>query len=288
MARSWNDLPKEIRIKILESTHLVRHWDWTWCWAGSDGANVLDGRLQFPEEHDNDCTHTPAAGHGHCPCTVGYWIPFPAALFRVSRQMRDEAREVFYSRNRFVFKGSLVESAHFLDNLPATARALIRKVDLGLSFEQLWDMGDPDSQAFQEWKLLIRIIQARLPLHNLWLSVDAGSLAQELIELNNDGDQDYAWLRTAYYHIFGPLRRLKGLKKFHVFLSWSLAYEAVAEKEIMGSNYESKAEGKIPYEVRDLDCPHRAPLEEHGSRNMRRWVNLWTLPMMDSLSDRDT
>lgn len=283
MPRSWRDLPKELRIRVLEFSHLVRRWDWTW--ADRDGANVLDGRLMFPEEHDNVCTHTPASGI--CNCTIGYWIPFPVALFRVSRQMRDEAREVFYSRNRFVVMGDLVESSYFFSNLPTDAAHLIRKVDIKLSFDQVWDLGDPGSITFMQWKLLVKVIQDRLQLDKLWLSVDAGSIRSELINVGNDGDHDYTWLRTAYYQIFGPMRRLKGLRKFHVFLCWALDYEAKAEKEIMGLEYDSQVEGKRSYTSRDVTSPHIPDLKDGGSRPMLD-SQLWTLRMIDQLSDRDT
>ncbi|KAL8820422.1 MAG: hypothetical protein Q9191_007520 [Dirinaria sp. TL-2023a] len=286
MAISWKDLPTEIRIQILECTHLVRRWDWTWCHLATDGANIVDGCLQIPEKNlDNFCPHNP--GFGKCTCNAGYSIPFPAGLFRVSRQMQLEAREVFYSWNRFVLSGSFVKSASFLTRLSSPAAHLIRKVDLTLDWDQLWDLGTPGSRAFQEWKFLVRTMQNHLLLGELWLSIDASSLGHELIELNDDGDHDYSWLKRAYYQIFGPLRRLKGLKKFHVFLSWSIPYEVKAEKEVMGLDYDSAADGKIPWDLRDHSFPH-CTIPEGSYKGQLSSSEVRTLHMIDQLSDWDT
>lgn len=73
--------------------------------------------------------------------------------------------------------------------------------------------------------------------------------------MNDQNDYDYAWLHTAYAQLFAPLHqqlRDRGLREFHVLLSWWLEYEIVAERAVMGSGYDSGSEGKMDFSRREL------------------------------------
>ena len=260
--QSWDDLPKEIRVKTLEYTGLVR------CWEGSlvssDEVNVRNNGFHLgSHECCMKCTDTlsvcccPARSASFSDkCT---YDPFPSALFSVSKRMRDDATEVFYSRNRFVFRDDFSATSRFLVSLPDTTLAHIRDIDLEFSCDEVLSANTsrPGSQVAREWQRLVMVIRDRLPLQKLWLSINLGDMWQELLELDYEGGHDYGWLRTEYQQIIRPLRQLKGLKKFHVFLSWFLNYEADAEKEVMGPDYDSAAEGKLPYRLRHFRFPHQ-------------------------------
>lgn len=256
MNPSWTDLPKELRLIILENTNLVKK--------------------HFTPNSRRDFNNVVQIIGGHLPQPARTWacaaeLAFPRALFYVSRGMHDDACEAFFSQNRFILKGDMPANQRFLENLPRRATHRIRALDLQLSFDDVAKMGDqlhtiPYLERREcEWHGLIRTIRDRLDLPKLWLSIDAGNIRGELfrefggILSEHDG---YDFLNEAWYQIFAPLRQLwtpvAALKKFHVFLAWDSRYEKLAEREIMGSAYDSAVEGKLPRLSRDYNSPHEA------------------------------
>lgn len=251
---------------ILENTNLVKqHFNPKHYRAYRDFDNIvqiINGRLPQPESGSS--------------CAAR--LAFPRALFYVSRRMSDDVCEVFFSRNRFVLKGNMSASRHFLENLPASAARRIRQLDLELSFDDVAKMGDqlhtiPYAERREcTWHGLIRTIRERLDLSKLWLSIDAGKFRTDLFDDGGTGHifefDGYGFLNEAWYQIFAPLRQLRnpvsgGLKKLHVFLAWDSKYETLAEKEIMGPSYNSAGEGKLPRLLRDYNEPHRVLQEQH-------------------------
>lgn len=99
-------------------------------------------------------------------------------------------------------------------------------------------------------------MRQNIDLSNLTLSLDAGSAIpiyeeQQMVEVDG-GD----YRLDAYKMIINPLRELRevGLKRFYVYWGCYHSFEAEAEKEVMGEDYE--AEGKIAASKREPSDPH--------------------------------
>lgn len=265
---SWNDLPREIRLEILSHTDLVDRYK---PFEGDDhaqrhGLEIKAGKL-LPKMHLNHCCRNCTWTLGLCCCPFKHGAfsttctcpGVRSALFRVSRLVHLDTTEIFFSRNRLILSGDFAASRRFLFNLPSTATRYIKTIDLEVSFHQLRDMRNLDSQTARDWECLVASVASLLQLPKLWLSIDAGRFQLEMLFLDNNADHDYSWVRTSYARLFDPLyQHLKGvgLQKFHVFLCWWLEYEYKAEREVMGPDYNSGAEGKPVREERLEEYPH--------------------------------
>lgn len=277
---SWASLPQELRFDILSRTDLVdcpfpprpfftrqRH-----------GFEIESGTLLARgTECCLDCTPTlatcacapmRAAYSASCTCST-----VPAALFRVTKQMKSEATMILFSKNRFILSGDFAANIMFIQSKLACdsgAASYIRKLDLEISIAQLYEMRYPESEPACRWDALVASVASSLHMPKLWLSIDAGSFRDRMVHLNNDGDYDYSWLRASYTALTKPLhehmREQSRPEKFHVFLSWWIEEEEKIEKELMGQQYESASEGKLAWRARDPRFPHSA---EMGRRYWR-------------------
>lgn len=131
-------------------------------------------------------------------------------------------------------------------------------------------MQDPNSDAANDWATLLASVASLLQMPKLWLSIDAGGFRDSFEFLNNNGHHDYSWIRTAYTTLFGPLyvhlSKDRRPEKFHVFLCWFTEEEAKAEKEVMGGEYDSVAEGKVVWRVRQPAFPHSVEMSKFHTR----------------------
>lgn len=259
---SWSSLPKEIRLNVLGRTELVGQYRQEW--SQNSGFEIQTGvLLPRPGVCCANCSSTLST----CGCH-SYHAAFsttctcpgvPGALFRVSKLMHSETTEIFFSKNRFILSGDFAVNRGFLSSLSPAAVKHLRIVDLQISFEQLCDMRNQDSQVARDWEALVASIASLLQLPKMWLSIDARKIWLSMMMLNNDGDHDYAWLHTSYSRLFDPLyRHLKGagLRRFHVYLCWWHDYEGAAEREVMGPDYDSYAEGKTSLVERNPRYPN--------------------------------
>ena len=264
-ATSWNDLPKELRLNILSCTDLAVQWSHSHdTFSQTDGFEVEAGKLA-PRAFKCCLNCTSTLSTCCCPSVHGAYSTtctcpaLPVALFRTSRLMHAEATLVFYSQNRFILRDDFAATKRFLIGLSPAALHHLRTLDMKISFQQLYNMRVPHSQVARDWADLVATVASLLSIPTLWLSIDAGHMRTDMISLNDDGDHYYAWLRPAYAQLFEPLYQQlkgKGLQKFHVFLCWWLEYETLAEKEVMGSGYQSEAEGKLSWQERNPWFPH--------------------------------
>lgn len=281
---SWTSLPKELRLDILSRTDLVddyflampqhSHY-YTTRRHGFEikAAKLLPRGTQCcynctPTLSTCTCTPIHAAFSTSCTCAT-----VPAAVFSVSKAMNADATVTFFSRNRFILSGDFAANTHFIQcTLPSnvTTARYIRMIDLEISFTQLYDMRDPYGRTAKDWATLVACVASLLHLPKLWLSIDAGGFRDNLDFLNNDGNYDYSWIRTAYAALFAPLYvHLSGERrpeKFHVFLCWWTEEEGKVEKKLMGGKYESEAEGKVVWRMRQPRFPHSAKMSRYHTR----------------------
>ncbi|KAL6721492.1 hypothetical protein ACLMJK_000596 [Lecanora helva] len=274
---SWTSLPKELRLEILSHTDLVdclpeatpgdrRHKT-----DDTHGFEICEGRLgRRVRQCCTKCTPTlstcsclPICAAYSTSCTCVY---LPTALFSVSRDMRADAFQIFWSYNRFIFYGEdsekIAKNVSFIQSRLArniTAISCIHTVDLEVDEDQLHAMEDPNSSVAREWANLIACVSSCLPMPQIWLSIDAGWFRQHL-QMFHGVRGTFTWLHSAYATLFAPLyKHLRGERrprKFHVLLCMWTEQESMVEKAIMGEDYDSVAEGKIPWRVRDEVYPH--------------------------------
>ena len=280
----WKNLPNEVRLQILMETDLVRRkhpvkvYNPMKVYIPNNKIKIEDGRLVTSSplccwqctEALTTCFCSPynAAFSDTCVCS-----PVPTAIFQVSKLFNHDATGVFFSKNIFRFSGNFSATTQFLAGLPNRAVQSMRVIELHLDFEQIyWGLSAPGSRFTREWYDLIALLRDRLLLSKVWLSVLAidSQTEYDLVSLNDNGDHDYSWLHTTSFQLLKPLKELKGLKKFHVSLCWSTDSQALAEKAVMGPEYDSIAEGKPRYSF----CP--------GLKSVL------SMPMVESLAKTDT
>ena len=279
----WNLLPRELRLLILSKTHLVRRHDWIWNeLASAAGPTILHGRLLIPAHvpDDNVCDHAkPELGSNQCNrCVAGHEIPFPIALFTVSKQMYEDVVEVFWSQ-RFVLRGDFHTTARWLDKLGEASASKIKKMHLVVEDLQVWEVAEPiiwqkdadDDERWTEYNLesLIENIQRKCNLGKLCLSID--------VQWSEDSCDDEVWsnpyrekeMQESIQRVFcevlfkpmaKPFHGCWKLARFHVFLGWGPEDETAIERSVMGGKYDSALEGKVAFNEREVRDPLRKRL----------------------------
>ena len=183
-------------------------------------------------------------------------MPFPIALFTVSKQMYEDACEVFWSQ-RFVLQGTFTETALWLRNLGEHHTSKIKKMDLVVEREQVRALAeyvllgdDEDRFTLQHLRSLLKAIRLTCNLEKLWLSVN--------LEWSRDSTEH--WLRvhlqrTCKVLFILMVENIQGehrLARFQILLSWCPESEDATEKAVMGGGYDSAREGKVAFDDRNL------------------------------------
>lgn len=273
---SWNDFPREIRLAILGHTTLVDRFPPSDPSppVQADGFEICAGEL-LPRM--SVCCFNCDSTRSKCNCPSEYaaWSSsctcpsVPVDLFLVSKLVHAESKEIFFSCNRFILKDDFKASRVWLSGLDPALAGHLRMIDLKISLKQLRQMSKPQSSVTRDWEDLVVWAASQLPLDKIWLSIDVGNIRMDLEMLDYDGNNDYAWLHTSYEKIFDPLYQHLARRKprrFHVLLCWFLRYESRAEKRLMGPDYNSLAEGNIPWERRNERYPHSEQAASKGDK----------------------
>ena len=258
---SWSRLPKEIRLQILESTDLLSRVQSTRSHLQyRDGFNVEDGVL-VPRAVSCCLVCTPSLSACYCPSKGASMSDtcicpaVPISLFSISIGMSIEAALIFNSKNRSILSDDFSATRRWLFNLSPTHLQQLRTVEVEVSIDQIFrGLQDPKSQVTHDWEALNTSIGTLLRLPRLWLTISMTQIRQEMEKLNLQNDHDYQWIHKSYAQLYNPVyQHLKGrrLRRLHVLLSWQFDYEMAAEKEEMGSGYDSKLEGKLDPPDRD-------------------------------------
>ena len=152
----YGDLPKEIRLQILEHTELVSPFDLAWTSNPPVNLDYQPHKSQFYEHRTfHYGTYGPAAccqkcspRTDACTCflecgafstTCTCWT-MPVQFFLVNKQMKDDAEFVFYSNNHFLVSCRTTRDHKnigiydFLTHLPGNGRRYLRS----LSLDRVW------------------------------------------------------------------------------------------------------------------------------------------------------
>jgi len=158
--------------------------------------------------------------------------------------MHTDATHTLFSYNRFIVGGDAKDSVRFFQSLNPLAARSIRNLDLKILGVQLCSWADPNGSESDQWYTLIQIIAEYCDLTRLHLCLDVGFMGVEGEMEFSDEDRPKR-LREIYWELIKPMQRLRGLKRFHVFLSTLFEEEADMERSVMGEDYNAVKERKL-------------------------------------------
>ena len=197
------DMPREIRIQILQYTDLVAPMKEV-MWNPKDGYSIRYCISEYPDEVEGLFAHNPALLHSfkfrNCwrknqgvgcfcrrfhavsPSGCGCWST-PTSLFLVCQDTLDDARMVFFSQNRFVITSSKgpdvvsedtperLEASIFLkDTVPFSSLHWLRSIELVFPpFEE--DYLRTTDPAYKDWLQAVSHVVEQLSIPMLDLHV---------------------------------------------------------------------------------------------------------------------
>ena len=193
----WAKLPKELRLQILELTHLGNQGDYInkpSNWFGPP--SLLKGRLCIQDNKlvtgyqagitpptccfkctntfaDCCCPTKHASVSDSCTCR-----DLPLELLLVDTKMRDDALKVLHSKNCFDFIQDPLKTVDFLQRLPAAALPYIRRIRFRVTEESIWEW--KEKCYLQQWQALILFIKRNLDLPNLSITIDSEEVFDNL------------------------------------------------------------------------------------------------------------
>ena len=120
------------------------------------------------EEGDGDAT---SDRWGNSNSDASAVAPVPTAIFSVSRQIRQEAIEVFYGCNRFTFDNSADITLRFLKCLRPSSRRRIKHIGFAG-----WSTCGDEAAFADWWHILCKFICRRMSLHTVTFLVPRDSV----------------------------------------------------------------------------------------------------------------
>ena len=248
----FSRLPPELRLHVLEYTDLVVKSEDTANWTTE--FQIEDSRLCSQHScctyccamlYNCCCVTVPNAFSISCRCT-----PNPTSLLRVSRQMYSDASKILYRDNRFRLIGSSTTNMKFLKGLSSRVLELMNDVVLEVGELELVEWYEDPFGVINSWRDLLEFIRRHFTLSALKLTihVTVSEFGGDWSDLPEEWDDH----RPFYRGILNPVRSLKGLKAYLVYLQTNSPsdLEREAEKEVMGEEYDSAGHGKVAFEDR--------------------------------------
>ncbi|KAF8179952.1 hypothetical protein K438DRAFT_1842386 [Mycena galopus ATCC 62051] len=175
----YDNLPRELRLHILRATHLGCLGDYH---PKHHTQRVELGRVlnanafyQWDTTCCDSCTETyrdcccprrRAAFSPGCTCRS-----VPTELFRVSRQTRTDAIEVFFGDSRFNFYDPPTDILRFLQALPAEGLTFVRQLTFTISPNATWEV---HNGSLVGWEALMAFMRERFNLPRLEIVLDLG------------------------------------------------------------------------------------------------------------------
>ena len=281
---SFNHLPLEIRIHVLSYTHLGA--------AGTynplfEPLRIEDNRITYTTErayrrqccnHCTDflgfccCSWRHAAFSSTCDCRR-----LPSELFRVSKQMNEDANLVIFSKNLFEFRQDPSLTLEFLQRLPLTLIRSIHRIKFVITNDHILRWSG-SLFPLLEWQALVAFIKDNFLISKLQLALDTQENKDLCMDSDNDGE--IAYIYTAYRSIIKTLTALNGLQAFCVRLGWFRDYEELAVKEVMGSEYWNCTRGNH-HEPMPTTARGRSGRGRGGRGNLTR---SWRMPASYNVS----
>lgn len=243
---SFADLPREIRLRILEFTHLGKHGhprhytklaiEKKTLVQREGGHNLILQKMccnacNFTKK-DCCCPLRYAAYSASCQCRI-----LPLELMLVSRQMDIDASEILYSTNTFVFRDAFDSTLGFLQSLRPNTLRLLRHVAFALEPSQTgnWSLQE------EAWNSLIRFVRDNFSVSSLIVTIDAECDGETALW----ADQNPDTLNAMHETYVGVTRVVKdllfGLRGYYLELIVDLVVDdelaPMLEEEVMGPEW---------------------------------------------------
>ena len=140
--------------------------------TSSDGyTDSWDYREEEEEEGDEGDGDANSDRWGNSNSDASAVTPVPTAIFSVSRQIRQEAIEVFYGCNRFTFDNSADITLRFLKCLRPSSRRRIKHIGFAG-----WSTCGDESAFADWWHILCKFICRHMSLHTVTFLVPRDSV----------------------------------------------------------------------------------------------------------------
>ncbi|KAH8899742.1 hypothetical protein GQ53DRAFT_602156, partial [Thozetella sp. PMI_491] len=242
------NLPREVRLSILEYTDVVTPWkEVTWSrqhsgyLAGRTHCVLLEWRgMTCPPVVHHGCqfsrcwnTYPPRSSVG-CFCRLRHsaisstckcWVP-PSALFLICRTLYKDAQFVFFSENRFVvhdfrshppyvtppgvYPYKCFAATTFLKEVvPDNCLGYIRFLDIVFPPFSHHDWPEDGSETLQDWSALVNWMETEMNVAGLTLRLVMADISEwDTSERKRMSDEQGSKILAGYMRILGPLSRL--------------------------------------------------------------------------------
>lgn len=245
--KSFSDLPAEIRLRILEFTHLGKQGDFSTKDHKLHNGIVIEKKTMVvrPDPRQliltkmccNACTFTKldcccplryAAYSPTCQCRV-----LPLELLLVSRQMDMDASEILYSTNTFVFRQSFDDTLSFLQSLRPSTLKLFRRITFQLEATQTGNW----SVQQEAWSSLIRFIGSSFSVSKLVVTINPFEDDETAMWADEDPRVADA-MHDTYVGVARVVKDLlSGLRGYHMNLVVHSELASSLEEEVMGPEW---------------------------------------------------
>lgn len=259
-------LPPEIRHKILRYTDLGPDGSYRPQWK-----DIVVKRGRFDQTLGlttslirRDCCLNCSFTKLDCSCPLQYasYSPhcqcrnLPLDLFLVSQQTYQDASEIFYSTNVFIFTGPFLDTLGMLQSLKPSSLIHFRRITFDLQTTQSLQWRELEST----WLPLLSFISRHCDISQLLITIKCGDDYEECIEPTYN-EPMMRNLYNGYKTLVQGLKStLPGLLDFHLTLGAFLQLEPTWEKYIMGPNYDSREGNRYSKAAHSVDIwPHLSP-----------------------------
>lgn len=231
------DLPKELRLHILDFTHLGVQGSHS---PRYQNIRIEDNKLHVMHPRFANCCYMCNDTRDNCCCPTAYAsasmscvcrvVPF--GLFLVSKLMYQDGQEVFFSANCFEFNQDYLRTLEFL-NARLHVLGLIRRIRFVFSDKQIkfW------KKERHKFQTLLQFVARHFNVANLCVVINTE--ANWDLCLWREEEEDNRFVYDAYCEIAQDLAILHGLQDLHLEFSWYRGLEVVLERQVMGSAYDS-------------------------------------------------
>ena len=264
-----NALPVELKRMTLMNTDLISNQQPDQ--SGLGAIFVRNGKFQFSRTCCKNCTDS--LMECNCPFKKAGWSyggritgtgystsctcdRMPLALFSIGRNFNGVANDLLYSFNRFILYGNPTSNWTFLRSRPASTFRQFRAIDFVIDAKAALSFPNRSTRG-HDWAGCMGFIAKSLELSQLWLSLDMRVDGDPESYYNVVAKTKNTLIREKYPRIVEACTELRGLKRFHVFLSFEHSQEAVLEQMVMGPTYNSEMDGKLKPADRDPKNPHK-------------------------------
>lgn len=247
-------LPEELRYQVLLQSELV----FSSVGSTRGAVEILSGTKVNPSS--GRCCQKCSTAPGLCVCNWRFMSmsttctcgQSPMELFLVNSSVKEQARSIFLSQNRFFFSGPMRKTLEFLSTRGPSFIQGLRAVDFEWPISH--DLGLLGNADNMYWEPILKLLLKHAKTHVLEVCVRF----QDRSPWRGGSWTQANGLRWDYASMVRPLLLLhnNGLQSCKMFAKNDSIDEAKLERLVMGDRYDSKKFGKLDRAVRSPQDPH--------------------------------